>query len=387
MQRYYVDLHVHIGRTRSDRPVKITAARTLTMASILQEATERKGLNLIGVIDCHVPEVIAELEEMLEHGRLDELEEGGLRYKDEDVTLILGSEIELYDEHCKGPIHVLCYLPTIEAMKDFSLWFANRVKNITLSSQRIYEKATVLQEKVKSLGGLFIPAHIFTPFKSLYGRGVTRSLTEVFDPLLIDAVELGLSADTKMADQIAELHHYSFLSNSDAHSTPKLAREYQVMEMKSPSFLELKKVLKGEDGRRIVANYGLNPLLGKYHRTACERCATPVQGNEKVCQNCGSTKFIKGVYNRLMELKNTDEEATRPPYIHQVPLQFLPGIGPKTLEKLIEKVGTEMYILHEATESELSKAVKAPIVELILKARNGILAIQTGGGGVYGKIL
>ena len=55
------------------------------------------------------------------------------------------------------------------------------------------------QKKVQDMGGLFIPAHIFTPHKSLYGKGVKSSLTEVFDPSMIDAVELGLSCDTAVS--------------------------------------------------------------------------------------------------------------------------------------------------------------------------------------------
>ena len=30
--------------------------------------------------------------------------------------------------------------------------------------------------------------------------------------------------------------------------------------------------LKNQEGRKIVANYGLDPKLGKYHRTYCEVC-------------------------------------------------------------------------------------------------------------------
>ena len=82
---------------------------------------------------------------------------------------------------------------------------SGHVKNITLSSQRIYCDGRTLQKTVKSLGGLFIPAHVFTPFKSLYGKGVRSSLTEVFDPELIDAIELGLSSDTEMVKDIEEL--------------------------------------------------------------------------------------------------------------------------------------------------------------------------------------
>ena len=42
--------------------------------------------------------------------------------------------------------------------------------------------------------------------------------------------------------------------------------------MEDISFKELVKALKNEDGRKILANYGLDPKLGKYHRTYCELC-------------------------------------------------------------------------------------------------------------------
>src|SRR5690606_27031422 len=103
---------------------------------ILHYASNQKGLDLIGVIDCHSPEVIYEMEELVKRGDMVELAEGGLRY--EQTTLILGSEIEIYDSYCHGPIHVLAFFPTLERMKAFSNWMSRHVKNITLSSQRIY---------------------------------------------------------------------------------------------------------------------------------------------------------------------------------------------------------------------------------------------------------
>ena len=62
MKEIFADMHIHIGRTESGRPVKITAARTLTLDEILIEASEHKGMELIGIIDCHSPEVLAEIE-------------------------------------------------------------------------------------------------------------------------------------------------------------------------------------------------------------------------------------------------------------------------------------------------------------------------------------
>ncbi len=173
---------------------------------------------------------------------------------------------------------------------------------------------------------------MFTPFKSLYGKGVNQSLTEVLDPNLIDGIELGLSSDTEMADQIRELHDFTFVTNSDAHSLAKIAREYQVVAMEEPTFKELKKALKGAEGRQIIANYGLDPLLGKYHKTVCAKCLHHVANGTQLCPHCGSTKIIKGVADRILELKTAnDSPAGRPPYVHQVPLGFIPGLGPNLL--------------------------------------------------------
>lgn len=386
MKRFFTDLHIHIGRTFTGKPVKITGAKSLTFTNIIRHARNEKGLDIIGIIDCHSPEVILEIEDLAQKGLVTEHRDGGLQYG--DLTIIPGSELEIYDEFCKGPIHVLCFFPTLSAMKVFSAWLSGHLKNITLSSQRIYASGRILQKKVKELDGLFIPAHVFTPFKSLFGKGVERSLSEVFDPGLIDAIELGLSADTMMADQIAELHRYTFLTNSDAHSLKKIAREYQILEMESPTFAGLKKALAEKEKCKVKANFGLDPLLGKYHQTVCSECFAPFDGAKGICRNCGNHKFIKGVADRISELKSSGELLVeRPPYIHQVPLEFIPGLGPKMLEKLLNHFGTEMAILHDVPLSEISKIIPEKTARLIEKARGGTLNLKAGGGGKYGKIM
>jgi uncharacterized protein (TIGR00375 family) len=385
MNTYFADLHIHIGRTRSGKPVKITASNKLTLENILTEASEHKGMDIIGIIDCHVPEILDTLDQGLKEGIWSEHAQGGIQFK--QTTMILGSEIEVYDSSCKGPLHVLVFLPAIHQMKQFSEWLSFRVKNITLSTQRMYEDARVLQEKVNELGGLFIPAHIFTPHKSLFGSGVSSRLDEVLDPDLIDAVELGLSSDTGMASMVSELNPYPFLTNSDAHSLAKIGREYQKFQLKEPSFEELKKALKQIGNRAILSNHGLNPLLGKYYGTTCEKCGTQKEAVNTVCQSCGSKRTTKGVSTRLKELAdNNTEKPDRPPYVHQVPLQFIPGIGPKTLGKLKMAFGTEMAILNEISRTDLLKVLPPKTADYIIAAREGKLSAVPGGGGVYGKI-
>ncbi len=385
MNRFYVDLHIHIGRTWANKPVKITAAKSLTFTNIIKHARNEKGLNMIGIIDSHSPEVILEIESLISSGEIMEHQDGGLIYG--ALTIIPGSELEIYDKDTNGPIHLLCYFPNLTIMREFSGWLSGHLKNINLSSQRIYTTGRKLQIKVKELGGLFIPAHVFTPFKSLYGKGVNQSLTEVLDPNLVDAIELGLSSDTQMADQIKELHDFPFVTNSDAHSLTKIAREYQVMEMREPTFRELELALKQIDGRRTAANYGLDPLLGKYHKTVCAHCLTYVGREAKNCIHCGGEKIIKGVADRILELKTADKGPDcRPPYVHQVPLEFIPGLGPKLLDRLLQHFGTEMAILHEVPYDAMKDVIPEKMAGLIIKAREGKIDLSAGGGGKYGKI-
>ncbi|CAG9622372.1 endonuclease Q family protein [Sutcliffiella rhizosphaerae] len=388
MKDYFADYHIHLGRTTSGKPVKITASNKMTLEAVLDEAQNKKGLDMVGVIDCQVPEVLIELRHGLANSDITELEGGGVRIN--ELTLILGAEIEIFDENCQGLIHVLCYMPTVERMIDFSNWLGKRMKNITLSTQRVYESAKNVQQKVRELRGLFIPAHVFTPFKSLYGKGVNKSLTEVFDPALIDGIELGLSADTSMANALSELDSYSFLSNSDAHSVGKIAREYQKVRMKDPSFEEFRLALQEKEGRKVIANFGLSPKLGKYFTTVCDQCFGQFDITSRTCLHCGNTRFVKGVSSRIIELSNravtSENIRKRPPYIHQVPLDFIPGVGPKTLAKLRSVFGTEMGILHQATQAELEEVAGKKIASLIIAARNGKLSFQAGGGGKFGSI-
>ncbi len=385
LRAYFADMHIHIGRDLNHRPVKITAAKTLTLTNILVESSRRKGIDLVGMIDGHVPAVQQEIKQLIQEGKAKELPDGGIKF--EEVTLILGSEIELYDEHCQGPIHVLTYFPTLKSIEQFSHWLTDKMTNITLSSQRYYGTAKALQFKVKELGGLFIPAHVFTPFKSLYGKGVHRSLTEVFAPDLIDGIELGLSADTEMADQIKELHHYPFLTNSDAHSLAKIAREYQQVVMKSPNFKEFKWALQDKHGRHIRKNYGLHPKLGKYFSTVCQNCYTTLTPTATLCMACGENKIVKGVNDRVKELADANKNPKkRPPYLYQVPLEYLPSLGPKTLDKLLARFNTEMNVIHMVPLEELQKVISAKLASMIIQMRHGQLTIHAGGGGKYGSV-
>src|SRR5699024_3202582 len=108
----------------------ITGAKNLTLTNVLIESSQHKGLDMVGVIDCHVPAVQAEIKSLIESGQAEELTDGGIRF--ERVTLILGSEIEVYDENSKGPIHVLVFFPYLSTMANFTEWLTGRMTNIHL---------------------------------------------------------------------------------------------------------------------------------------------------------------------------------------------------------------------------------------------------------------
>lgn len=385
MKSFFADLHIHIGRDWNGRPVKITGSQSLTVTNIVKEASRTKGIDLIGIIDAQAPSVLSEIEDLVDKGEATEAEDGGIEY--ENTVLLLGSEVEVYDSTCSGPIHVLCYFPTIVKMREFSAFLSRKMKNISLSTQRFYGTGREIQEYVKDNGGLFIPAHIFTPFKSLYGKGVKRSLKEVFHPEMIDAVELGLSADTTMANQIKELESYTYVTNSDAHSLGNLAREYQELLLQHPSFLELKKALLNQDGRCVQRNYGLNPRMGKYHLTVCGKCLTESSPDALRCENCHSKKMIKGVHDRIQEIKSdVPQDRERPDYVHQVLLSSIPGIGTKTYQRLIEHFHTEMEVVHAASREDLKEFLPPKSLDILLNMREGKLAVKAGGGGRYGRI-
>lgn len=385
LQKIFADLHIHIGRDIYNKPVKITGARTLTLTNILKASSRTKGLDLIGIIDCHAPAVQEEIKTLIAKGLADELVDGGIRF--EKVTLILGAEIEIYDKSCEGPIHVLVFMKTLADMKKLTAYLAKSMKNITLSSQRFHGEGKALQAFVKEHGGLFIPAHVFTPFKGLYGKGVKYSLTEIFNPEWIDGIELGLSSDCQMADAIEELHRYEFVTNSDAHSLPKIAREYSEMCVGEPSFTELEKALNKKEGRKITRYFGMNPLLGKYSETVCAHCRAKMKLDEDYCSHCQSARKLTGVKDRIEELRTTTEKRERPEYIYQVPLEYIPKLGPKTLAKLLDHFGTEMNVIHQVSYDELVAVVSPSLATAIIQLREGKLQIQSGGGGIYGKII
>ena len=344
-----------------------------------------KGLNLIGTGDAFHPQWL----NMIKEKTVPSAE--GI-YSSDDMDFVLTTEVE-----GKNRIHHLIIIPDIDIAFELSDKLPSKNKN---SDGRAKTKlsGSELFDLVHDYDCLIGPAHAFTPWTGMY-----KSFDSIYDCYdnKPDFVELGLSADTLMADCIEELKDFVFLSNSDAHSPwpHRLGREFNQIKLDDITFSSIKKAIKKRD---IKANYGLVPNLGKYHMTACTKCfkltdSDTARLNNMKCECGGVVK--KGVDYRISEIadfENPQHPDSRPPYVHLMPLAEIiasvydKGVTTKTVQrlwqKLIDNFKTEIDVLINADINDI-KAVDNYTALAIESFRNGSLNITPGGGGKYGEII
>lgn len=343
-----------------------------------------KGLNLLGTGDAFHPTWLNMIEDITT-----QTSEGVYSY--DDVDFILTTEVE-----GKNRIHHLIFIPNLEIARELSDKLISKNKT-TDGRPRTKYTGSELRDLIKDYDCLIGPAHAFTPWTGMY-----KSFNSIYDCYggKPDFVELGLSADTYMADTVDELKDFTFLTNSDTHSPwpHRLGREFNQMKLEDISFSSIKKSIKNSD---IKANYGMVPNLGKYHMTACTKCFKLVdpqiaKENKMKC-SCGGT-IKKGVDFRISEIADYCEPCSpkfRPPYIHLMPLAEIissvydRGVTTKTVQgiwqKLIDNFGTEINVLIDVSIEDIEK-VDSKIIGGIEGFRNKTLDIVPGGGGRYGKI-
>ncbi|MGI6412450.1 MAG: endonuclease Q family protein [Syntrophomonadaceae bacterium] len=385
MQHLFGDLHVHIGRAGNNR-IKITASKSLDLKSIIFSYAPRKGLGIVGVVDAGSTAVSAEIEELLEAGHLIEQEKGGLLAAN-GILLITGCEVETSEG-----FHVIIYLPYMDSIRKLQKYLKTRVNNLVLSTQKVKATVVDLINLAAVLDGILCLAHAFTPHKGIYGFWTSNIKEKIGEDINhIGVLELGLSADTDMADMIEETRNFTFLTNSDAHSAANIGREYNQFRVQDKSFQELRYCFKKEHGRRVTANYGMDPLLGKYHRSYCLDCSTITSEKPPVtwCHTCGSNNLVMGVYDRIALIRDFQEPhhpLDRPPYNYRVPLKDLPGVGPRAMEKLLNVFPNEIYVTENAPVKAIARITGNPVAQLIEGMRAGRLLISPGGGGRYGKV-
>ncbi|MFH1587972.1 MAG: endonuclease Q family protein [Candidatus Diapherotrites archaeon] len=387
MKEFNCDLHFH-------GPQSSGVSKNMLLPVIAKQS-ELKGLHVVSSADLLNAKWFEHVKK-----NLTEEENNVFSVRDSDTKVILGTEI-----NCNKRVHHLIYFPSIESALElkeklkgkaiFDSWGCGR--------PTIHAGAEEIAEQVKDIGGIIGPAHAFTPYFSVYAH--FNSLKELYgeQEKNIYFMELGLSADTNLADLISENHKYNFLTNSDSHSPwPfRIGREFNRIKMLKPNFDSLKKALKEKEEKLITLNVGLNPREGKYHLTACTKCFAKysLEQSQKLnfkCMKCAG-EIKKGVKDRIMELKDSDEgihPKFRPPYMHSVPLAEIIQSHFKVKNVNSVKVQSNWQDLIDKFKTEITILVDAPIEEIIEENseigktidsfRKGFIVYDSGGGGNYG---
>ncbi|WP_456443724.1 TIGR00375 family protein [Thermococcus sp.] len=375
------DLHIHSRYSKA-------VSKTMTIPNLAENA-RFKGLSAVGSGDILNPKWE---EELLRYAR----KVDGGTYERNGIRFLLTTEVE--DER---RVHHVLIFPDIGIVHEMRERLEEYSRDIeTEGRPRVNLSAAEIADLANDLDVLIGPAHAFTPWTSLYKE--YDSLKEAYGDAKIDFLELGLSADSEMADMIRAHHRLTYLSNSDAHSPMphRLGREFNRFEVEEATFEEIRKAILRRGGRRIVLNAGLDPRLGKYHLTACSRCYTRYSLEEAKtyhwkCPKCGG-RIKKGVRDRIFELADTEERPKdRPPYLRLAPLAEIiamvidKGVGTKSVrliwERFLREFGSEIRVLVDVPARELA-AVHGEVAKAVWAYRNGKLIVIPGGGGKYGEI-
>jgi len=319
-----------------------------------------------------------------------------------------GTKFVLQTEVCdNNRIHHLILFPSFSKVYEVREKFKNFCTDLDKEGRpSIHLSASEIAEICLEAGCLLGFAHAFTPYFGLYSKHDSYSHAYGDYSNKIHFMELGLSADTNMADRISELHNLTFTSNSDAHSPwpNKLGREFTTFAMKEILFDELGKALKREDGRKAVLNVKFNPLEGKYHKTRCRGCLTffePQQAENLNwrCPECGNS-IKKGVDFRIQELADLPADnhpEHRPKCLHTIPLSEIIALsmGVKNAwsdkvqaewKKFVDRFGTEVNTLINVNLEDMAD-INKDVAEYVGFFREGKIRYVPGGAGVYGKLV
>lgn len=344
-----------------------------------------KGLGLLGTGDALHPKWLDIIRQSTSYS-------GDGIYTSDGMDFVLTTEVE-----AKNRIHHVIIMPDIDIARELSDILPSNNKNSDGRPKTKLDGAELL-DLAHDHDCLIGPAHAFTPWTGMY-----KSFDSIYNCYgkKPDFVELGLSADTDMADTIDELKDFVFLTNSDAHSPwpHRLGREFNCIELEDISYTSIKKAIKK---RNVRANYGLVPNLGKYHMTACTKCHQLVdpalaRQNRMKC-NCGGI-IKRGVDFRISEIADYDtphHPDFRPDYVHLMPLAeiisavYQKGVTTKFVQaiwqKLIDNFKTEIDVLINVSLDDI-KNIDENVSLAIKSFRDNSLDVVPGGGGKYGQIL
>lgn len=402
---YLADLHIHSKYSRA-------TGRNADIPN-LDLWARRKGISLVGTGDFTHPAWREELSAALEPA-----EEGMYRIKEEarlrDVCefpvsprFVVSGEIScIYKQDGKvRKVHNVILLPSLDAAErlSFKLETIGNIRSDGRPILGLSSKDLLAITLDVCPDAVFIPAHIWTPHFSLFGAfSGFDSVEECFGDLSphIRALETGLSSDPLMNRRVPMLDGYTMVSNSDAHSPARLGRESNLIDAPL-SYPALKRAL--ETGQGFAGTLEFYPEEGKYHLDGhrnCHLCLTPQQTEQYGgrCPVCGK-KITIGVLHRLEQLAARPESyvpENAKPFEHLMPLPEViaaslgisasGGRAEQAYIGLLQKLGTEAYILREAPLSDVKLAGGGRLAEGVRRLRAGQVIKAAGFDGEYGKL-
>ncbi len=392
--KFIADLHIHSRYSRA-------TSKDMDVEHLRLWA-KIKGINLLGTGDFTHHLWLKELKSCLEP-----LDNGLFDYK--GMKFLLTAEVSsIYSKKKKVyRIHNLIFAPSFETVDKINKAFS-AIGNIASDGRPILGlDAAELVRIVMDIDEqcMVVPAHIWTPWFSLFGSmsGFDR-LEDCFEEQSkhIYCLETGLSSDPVMNWRLSALDKYSLISNSDSHSPGKLGREANVFDCVL-SYHDIMDTLKKKDKKRFLYTIEFFPEEGKYHFDGHRNCKvrfSPQQTkkHKKICPKCNKPVTV-GVLNRvdfLADRKAGFVPENSIPFKNLIPLDEIiaevRAVG-KTSKKVKEEYhkaishfGTEFEILLEAKEDALRKFFFPEIAEGILKTRRLEVDITPGYDGEYGII-
>jgi uncharacterized protein (TIGR00375 family) len=396
MSRIIADLHVHSGFSRA-------TSKDMNVATMALWA-KKKGINLLGTGDFTHPIHFANLKAALKSA-------GNGLYTtsiEPSVFFMLTAEISsIYSFKGKvRRIHNIIMSPSIEIAEKINSALKKR-GNLSSDGRPIL--GTPAKDLLKivldiSEDCLFVPAHAWTPWFSVFGSNSGfDSIEECFGEYskYIYAIETGLSSDPEMNWRLSALDRITLISNSDAHSPGKLGREVNIFKCKM-DYYEIMDAIKKKDKKRFLYTVEFFPEEGKYHydgHRLCNILFSPeeTKKHNNICPVCKKPLTV-GVMNRVNEIADRKEgfiPDNAIPSKHMVPLEeiiaeaFNSKVNTVKVKREYEKLvalHTEFEILIDLPEAELYKIADRKITEGILKVRAGDINIIPGYDGVYGRI-
>ena len=409
--QFIADLHIHSRYARA-------TSRELNLENLHKWAA-LKGITVVGTGDFTHPSWFAELQEKLEPA-----EEGLYRLKSpwrqaveqalpptcrNEVRFLLSVEISsIYKKHGRTrKVHNLVMLPNIGYAEVFNRRLG-AIGNLKADGRPIlgldsHDLLAISLDVCPDV--LFVPAHIWTPhFAVLGSESGFDSLEECFDELLpyVFALETGLSSDPPMNTRLSALDRFAIISNSDAHSAQKLAREATCFDTEL-GYAAIYTALKERDPARFTGTLEFYPEEGKYHYDGHRKCQIRWQPTQTLqaegrCPVCGGNLTV-GVLHRVERLADRPEEAEPAvprPFEYLIPLPEVIGaaldVGPASKKataiytKLLEQFGPELDILRAVPPEDVARCGEPLVAEALSRMRTGAVEILAGYDGEYGTI-